>query len=126
MISFILIALAAILNASMDVCQFHYEKSFFVRFKKPMYFNGAISWKKKYIDWDKGDKRMKKWIFGLFNFPVAFIDWWHFAKSGMIILLVFAIVVYNPVFNLLLDFIAMGIIWNLFFNVFYNRILRKK
>lgn len=123
MISFILIALSALFNALMDVSQFHYSNSIFTKFNKPMYFNGEISWKSKYRDWDGGDRRRRKWIFGLFNLPVAFTDFWHLAKSMMVILFVLAIILYSPVFGMLIDFFVLGVIWNLVFLAFYNKIL---
>lgn len=123
MISFILIALSALCNALMDVSQFHYSTSIFTKLNNPMYWNGSISWKSKYIDWDNGDKRRKKWIFGKFNLPVQFTDMWHLAKSMMIVLFVLAIVLYKPFFGILIDFFVLGAIWNLVFLAFYNKIL---
>lgn len=123
MISFILIALSALCNALMDVSQFHYSTSIFTKFNKPMYFDGVISWKNKYLDWDGGNRNRKKWIFGLFNLPVQLTDFWHLAKSMMIVLFVLAIVLYKPFFGMLIDFFILGAIWNLVFLAFYNKIL---
>lgn len=123
MISFILIALSALCNALMDVSQFHYSTSIFTKFNKPMIYDGSVSWKNKYVDYDGGDRRMKKWLFGLFNIPAAFTDAWHFFKSTMIVLFVLAIVLYNPVFGMLIDFFVIGAIWNLVFLAFYNHLL---
>jgi hypothetical protein len=123
MISFILIALSALCNALMDVSQFHYSTSILTKFNKPQYFNGEISWENKYVDWRNGDKRMRKWFFGLFNIPAAFTDFWHIAKSIMIVLFILAIVLYEPVFGILIDFFVLGAIWNLVFLAFYKKIL---
>lgn len=124
MISLILIVLAAICDSIMDVCQFHYHKSIFTRFNKPMYWDGTISWKKKYINWDAGDRRMRKWIFGLFNYPVQLTDAWHLFKSLMLTLFCVSVVVYCPLTkNMLLDVALYGCTWNLVFYLFYNHFL---
>ena len=127
MISLLLVALAAICNAVMDVISFHYKQSIFTKFN-PQWWNPAISWKNKYIDWDN-DVRMEKVIYigNLFSikYPTFLTDAWHFFKSLMIVLLGFAIVLYNPVVNIYVDIILVGLAWNLTFNVFYNKIFKK-
>lgn len=121
MISLILISLAAILNAVMDVGQFHFSSSIF-RNWNPKYYDGSISWKNKYVDWDGGDKRRKKWFFGLLNVPVQFTDAWHLVKSLMIICLVSAVIMYEPVFKNYqwIDFFLFGSVWNISFMLFYD------
>ena len=127
MISLLLVALAAICNAVMDVISFHYKQSIFTKFN-PQWWNPAISWKNKYIDWDN-DVRMEKVIYigNLFSikYPTFLTDAWHFFKSLMIVLLGFAIVLYVPVVNIYVDIILVGLAWNLTFNVFYNKIFKK-
>lgn len=136
MISLLLFILASVCSASMDVCQFHYEKSVFVRFNKPSYFNGYVSWTRKYIDGDF-KKGIRKWFFGLLDYPVFLTDFWHLMKSSMLCLIVASAVLYVPtltVFNLgfckplllIFDFVLFGTLWMAFFNIFYNRILVKK
>ena len=119
MISMILIFLSAICNSIMDVCSFHYENSVFSKLN-PKFWNPAISWKNKYIDGDVS-KGMRK-LFWKINYPTAFTDSWHFFKSSMIILIVGAIVLYKPVISPLIDFGIIGVIWNLTFNLFYNKL----
>jgi len=127
MISLLLVALAAICNAVMDVISFHYKQSIFTKYN-PQWWNPAISWKNEYIDWDN-DVRTEKVIFilNLFSikYPTFLTDAWHFFKSLMIVLLGFAIVLYNPVVNIYVDIILVGLAWNLIFNVFYNKIFKK-
>lgn len=122
MISYILILLASICNAIMDVTSFHYDNSIFNKLN-PKYWNPQISWKNKYIDWDKGNKERKK-LFGI-NIAPAFTDAWHFFKSLMIILMVSSIVLYKPLFNIWIDFLVIGFIWNGTFSFFYNVIFKK-
>lgn len=127
MISFILISLAAICNSIMDILQFHYKKSIFIKFN-PQWWNPAISWKNKYIDWDNGVMIEKKiHIFNLFSikYPIFLTDAWHLFKSSMIVLFGLGVVFYSPVINPFIDIIIIGLVWNLTFNVFYNKIFRK-
>ena len=122
MISFILIFFASAFNAVMDVCQFHYGNSIFVKFNKPKFFDGAVSWKNKYVNWDGGNRNFRK-LFSFtimkktfsMNYPVQLTDAWHFAKSAMIILFALAVIFYSPVFNWWIDFLIMGVIWNFTF-----------
>ena len=128
MISLLLVALAAICNAVMDVISFHYKQSIFTKYN-PQWWNPAISWKNKYIDWDN-DVRMEKVIYigNLFSikYPTFLTDAWHFFKSLMIVLLGFAIVLYVPVVNIYVDIILVGLAWNLVFDVFYNKLFKKR
>lgn len=134
MISLLLVALAAICNAVMDVISFHYKQSIFTKFN-PQWWNPAISWKNKYVDYSKFAEytgkvsKLEKRIFilNLFSikYPTFLTDAWHFFKSLMIVLLGFAIVLYNPIINIYVDIILVGIVWNLIFNVFYNKIFKK-
>lgn len=122
MISYILILLASVCNAIMDVTSFHYDKSIFAKLN-PKYWNPQVSWKNKYVDWDNGNKERKKFL-GI-NIAPAFTDAWHTSKSAMLICLISAIILYEPLFNQLIDFCALGFLWNMTFLFFYNVILRK-
>ncbi len=130
MISIILIALAAICNAVMDICSHHYYFSVFTRFNGK-YWNANVSWANKYVGGDPAYGR-KKWFFGMFNIHVAFTDSWHLFKSLMIVFLISAIP-FCPTNELGIEnwmyysavIIAGGTVWNLTFNLFYNHLLRK-
>ncbi len=134
MISLLLVVLAAICNAVMDTISFHYKISIFTKFN-PQWWNPAISWKNKYVDYSKFAEytgkvsKLEKRIFilNLFSikYPTFLTDAWHFFKSLMIVLLGFAIVLYVPVVNIYVDIILVGFAWNLTFNVFYNKIFKK-
>jgi hypothetical protein len=124
MVSIILIFFSAICNAVMDVCSFHYQNSIFSRFN-PQWWNPEISWRNKYVDGDP-KKGFKKWFFGLLDYPTFLTDAWHFFKSSMIVLFCAAIVLYKPVVCPLIDFAIIGIVWNLAFNLCYNKFFVKK
>jgi len=127
MISLILVGIAAICNAVMDVLQFHYKQSIFDKYNSK-WWNPAISWKNKYVDWDNYLRNRKQLnIFNLFyiDYPIFLTDAWHFFKSSMIVLLGLAIVFYNPVINIYVDIVLIGIVWNMVFKVFYSKFFRK-
>jgi len=130
MISVILIALAAICNAVMDICSHHYYYSVFTRFNDK-YWNAVHSWANKYVNGEPNMGR-RKWFFGMLNVHVAFTDAWHLFKSLMIVFLISAIP-FCPTNELGIEnwiyysavIIAAGTTWNLTFNLFYNHLLRK-
>jgi hypothetical protein len=120
MLSLVFVLLASICNAIMDTISFHYEISIFNK-SNPVYWNPQISWKNKYIDWDNGNRERKRFL-GIKIAP-TFLDAWHLFKSMMIIFLALAIVLYEVYFDLIIDFVAIGIIWNITFILFYNKLL---
>lgn len=134
--SLFLFILASICSASMDTVQFHYGKSIFTKFNNEQYFSAEKSWLNKYVG-GKYENGMRKWFFGLLDYPVFLTDFWHLMKTSMLFLIVASIVFYTPtltVFNLdfckplllIFDFVLFGTLWNLFFSFFYNTILVKK
>lgn len=56
----------------------------------------------------------------------AFTDFWHLCKSAMICLLLAVPFVYTEVFNPIVDYILLGILYNVTFEQFYSRILKRK
>lgn len=118
MVSLILIILAAICNAAMDKTTHHYHTSIFRNLDRKFY-DPNLSWKYAYR-------------IGGYKF-----DFWHITKSLMIMLIVAAIIHYEPIsanwfttmtpFALqLMDWCIIGTGWNLTFNLFYNNLLSAK
>jgi hypothetical protein len=110
LLSCLFIALAAVLNAVMDSVEYEtaFEKSIFNRYN-PKWWCKSISWKYvKFIPFTKYRP-----------------DAWHLAKSGMIVFLLLAVVVYTNDFIPFMDFVLLGLIWNMIFNLFYNKIFRR-
>lgn len=127
MISLVLVVLAAVCNAVMDVLQFHFRSSIFENYNRK-WWDPAISWKNKYEYWDNYLRKRKKInIFNLLyiNYPIFLTDAWHFFKSSMVVLLGLAIVFYTPVINIYIDIILIGLVWNMFFLIFYKKFFRK-
>ena len=132
-LSLLFIVLASICNSIMDTSVHHYSTSIFKKLN-PLWWDGETSWRNKYIDGDS-TKGGVKWYFGL-DKPVQLTDAFHFFKMWMIIFISLSIVLFdnsvlliNNNFSFLLFslfFITYGVLWNSFFSLFYNRILRKK
>jgi hypothetical protein len=147
MISLLFFIVAAACNALMDTLAHHHSISIFQNFKKGFWSDSYIeSWKEKYVDWDGGDRSLRKlfpnfktkykifnWI-GKINYPVQFTDAWHFFKTVMIFAICLSIVSFKLIvfykFNsqflmYLITFNFYSLMWNCTFNAFYNWILVK-
>lgn len=106
MISLLFIAIAAACNAVMDRTENApaFNKSVFNHFDVKFWLK-EVSWQyaPKFFGWR--------------------YDCWHVSKSLMVIFLLMAVGLYSPILGGVFDFLLFGIIWNLTFNVFYNKIL---
>jgi len=105
MVSSVFIILAAICNALMDrVENENFDVSIFKNLNQRFWYKRE-SWKyaKKIFGWKA--------------------DAWHISKSAMVVSLVFAIILYLPMFGVL-DFIIFGLLWNLTFYAFYDHIFK--
>lgn len=105
---YVLIFLAAFFNACMDA--FENENFFESIFKK---------WDQKV--WYKRES----WKYARKIFAYK-LDSWHICKSLMICCFVGAIVVYEPINEWYIDFVSMGIMWNLCFWIFYHKLFKVK
>lgn len=147
MISIIFFIIAAACSGLMDVLIFHHPISIFQKHKKGFWSDAFMeSWKCKYVDWDGGNRSLRKlfpnfksrfkifsWI-GKINYPVQISDAWHFFKTIMIFSICISVVSFKLIvfyeFNsrflmYLITFILYGIVWNWTFNLMYNWILIK-
>lgn len=124
MISIIFWILAAICNAIMDTCSHHFNESVFFY---NSFFDTPNSWRDKYIGGtpENGRRKIKFWKWK-FNYPVQLTDSFHLFKMLMIVFICLSIVTFKPLFNWWIDFTLFGLVWNLIFNLFYNKILLKK
>lgn len=104
-LTYIFIALAAVCNAFMDkVENENFYQSVF-KHLNPQFWYKRVSW------------QYAKKLFG-YKF-----DAWHLAKSAMIVFWALAVVFYHP-FIPIIDFVVIGIIHNIIFNLFYNHIFK--
>jgi hypothetical protein len=125
MITIILIMIAAMCNAVMDIISHKYAWSIFHEYNDifmQQWWDPRHSWKNKY------KISRKKWYK-----PVQFSDAWHTFKTIMIFCLMAAVITFdfdnynffnNKLFNFLLCYGVLGTTWNLTFVLFYKRILR--
>jgi hypothetical protein len=130
--SLIFWVLASICNSIMDKTNHHYSKSIFVKLN-PMWWDGEISWKNKYINGDStlGLRKLfpkSNGLLGKINYPVQLSDAWHFFKTLMIIFLVLSVITFDSssltsFTDYLIIFISYGVIWNIIFSLFYNNFL---
>lgn len=107
--SYILVFIAAFFNAVMDRTTepVHFNLSIFRNLNQKFWLR-SVSWQyaKKVFGWKA--------------------DAWHIAKSAMIICMVCAMVFYESMLPYYIDILVLGALWNLSFNLFYNRLLKRK
>lgn len=114
----------------MDTITHHWDNSVFAKYPKifdPLWWNPVYSWPNHYIDNNPKNKK-KKWLFGLID--AQFTDAWHTFKSLMITIIcssiAFIINCYaNPQwYSYIIIIIVYGGFWNIWFNLFYNHVLK--
>lgn len=109
-LTYIFIALAAACNALMDKVEttISFNTSIFKRLNIAFWCKAISAHNVKFIPFTKYRA-----------------DAWHLSKSTMIIFWCLAIIFYHT-FIPVIDFIVMGIVYNLTFNLFYNYIFKTK
>jgi hypothetical protein len=107
MITYILIALAAMFNAIMDTLWTHFSTSIFKGLKVE-WWNPNYSW-----------MSVKNFL------GIVRLDAWHLAKYGMLFSIVSACVFYQPVLGLY-DLLILPLIWSITFELFYSYIFKKQ
>jgi hypothetical protein len=117
MIGMILLVIAASCSALMDTHAHHWASSVMPRWG---WWWRQESWRNKYKDGDYSKGRT--W------WPVQITDGWHFAKMVMIFAVCAALALpqSKSIYHFLGWFAAYGVVWNITFNILYNRILNKK
>lgn len=101
------IILAGFFKAVADTLQHHFDSSIFKTGERK-FWDPIISWK----------------YAGYLKFTRYRLDGWHLANSGMIIAFCVAVVCYQSTWSWYIELLAAGLLFNLSFNLFYNRILR--
>lgn len=109
----ILVVLAALSKAVMDVIRFHFSKSIFANLNEN-YWNPNVSYANKNNVWYKLLKQAP--------------DAWHNFQSLMIICICIAIGLNDKLYfeSVMYNILLLGFVWNVVFNIFYGFILRKK
>jgi hypothetical protein len=119
-ISSILIALAALCNAMMDTLSHHWYMFKWKDKVKKQWWNPKYSWQNKYFP-------KMHWYYKF----VWTSDAWHLCKSSMIVLLCAALTINIGVEDIAIVakfaiFAVYGTIWNMFFNIGYNKLFIDK
>ncbi len=144
-ISLILIVCAAISDSIVDTCMHHYEKSIFSDKKYDRnWWDASISWKNKYVDYDKYGtsfpviwfkfKKGKK-IYPIKK-PVQLTDAFHFFKMFRIIFDYAGCILLGCVIPMICSryeiilylstLLSAGVLRNMTFTLFYHKIFIKK
>ena len=120
MITVILIFIAGILNACMDVLRYRWTTSIFRFWKNQHWINPALSWSNKWkLDTKIGD-------FIMSTFLVFLTDFWHFCKFLMLLAVFCSIVFYIPLINWWADILILYCTFTITFEVFFSKILIRK
>jgi hypothetical protein len=104
-ITILLISFAAFCKALADTLAHHFDTSVF-RKKNRKFWDPVIS---------------SEWVKKVFAYK---LDAWHLSNSAMIVAMVCAIVFHSNRFEWWIEIPIGGVVWNLVFNLFYNKILR--
>ncbi len=125
MVSLLLVILAAVINAAMDTLNARYRQSvFFTKdFRINRFTDPATSWQNK---WKNGDRKQGEKFFGSSTFLVWTTDFWHLAKTVMLLCFALAIVCYTPIIHPLLDWIIYWIGFGTAFELFWAKVFLKK
>jgi hypothetical protein len=123
MISLLLMILAGILNAFMDVTDFHYSISIFTKWKCQKWIDPALSWRNK---WKNGDPAQGERFFGSSTIFVCVTDFWHFCEFLMMLSICCAIVFYHPLIKWWTDIIFFFAAYSIFFEIFFSKILIRR
>jgi len=118
-ISVILMIIAGILNATMDVLKTRFKTSIFRFWKNQQWINPSLSWHNKWKPKTKfGDLIMSTVL-------VWVTDMWHLAKMLMLMCIAFAISFYDPAISWWLDVLIMYFSFTVPFEIFYSKVLIK-
>jgi hypothetical protein len=105
----IFIAFAGICKAIADTLKDHFDTSIF-KWKNPKFWKPDVSW--QYV--------------GYIRFTKYHPDAWHIANSLMIVFFCLAIAVHGACrFGVLPEVVMYGGVFDIAFNLFYNKILKK-
>ena len=106
----ILVVMAAFFSACAD------------RVETPIHFNDSVFHNLKPRFYSKVDSSGANRI-PFTNYPFNF---WHICKSGMICSLLATSIFYSIMINRLVDYLCLGLIYNIVFEQFYSHILKLK
>lgn len=125
MIALVLIVIAGMADGVRDTIEYHWYNSIFQDFKNGwrQWFDPAVSHLNKYKDFAKskgprfpGSTTMFVWT----------TDAWHFFQMIRLSLFTVAIVMYEPIYHWIVDFILLKIAFSVGFHITYSWLLLRK
>ena len=122
-ISIILMIIAGIFNAIMDVLKTRYNTSIFASWPNQNWLKPSLSWVNK---WKNGDRSQGERFLGSSTFLVWITDFWHLAKMIMQACISAAIILYSPIYKWWTDIFIMYCSFTIPFELFYSRFFIKK
>ncbi len=118
-ISIILMMIAGMFNACMDVLRYRFKISIFKNWKGQDWIDPSLSWDNKWRPTTKfGD-------FIMSTILVWVTDMWHFVKMLMLLCISFAIVFYSPIYKWWLDILILYFAFTGTFELFFSKIFIK-
>jgi len=114
--------IAGICNSIMDVLKTRFNKSIFLGKKPSSWIDPAMSWPNK---WKNGSKSQGERFPGSSTVFVFVTDLWHLAKMLMLVAVMFAIVLYNPIVVWWIDWFILYCSFTIPFEIFYSKVLIK-
>lgn len=123
-ITLLLLAIAGIINASMDTVSTSFNTSIFASLNRK-YFDPAESWKNKWR-YNPITKAYTEEAFFLSSTSLVFLtDFWHLCKMLMLVLIFTSTVIYVNKFGKIIDIIILYSTFTISFEI-ANRLFRKQ
>lgn len=125
-LTIILICIAAIINAAMDMDMNMFVQSIFSKFKNQNFWNPVLSYKNKWKDGISGGKPR---FFGSTTFLVFLTDGWHLLKTALLCIFFFLlskpIIVFELHIPRIATFFIIYICWGIVFELAKKRFTLK-
>lgn len=126
LVSILLLVFAGVCNAVMDVLRYRWSKSIFKGWKAKNWIDPKIAWHNKWNIDQKLLGRESKLLDKIFSTTLVWVtDLWHFAKMLMLLSIMFAIVMYQPIVNLWTDIFILYFSFTATFELFFSKIFVK-
>jgi len=123
----LLIIVAGMLNAVMDVLKVRWKTCVFSTWKNQQWIDPSISWHTKWgIDTKIFGKQIDIVDKIMSTVLVWVTDMWHLVKMLMLVCISLAIVFYSPIFVFWVDALIFYCLFTITFEIFFSKILIKK
>ena len=108
----------------MDIIQFKFQASIFIKYPKlKQWSDPQLSWRNK---WKNGDPSQGEKFLGSSTIFVLTTDLFHLAQSFMISFFILGVILYTPIYNYVVDFIILKVLFSITFEAFWGHVLLNK